>query len=148
MDDVLYIAGLESSDTPPALGPVDINVCCMQCIQTVRDYSLRKLDIRFEPECAQLPVNTSCLLLSKALTELLRKEGYERLEEEILYLFFLGVWQNDLRHGRAVARAIEQERMDVYELWKRCDRDVSFRREFIRHLATYLEPLTVELPNL
>ena len=64
------------------------------------------------------------------------------------YLFFLGVWQNDLRHGRAVARAIEQERMDVYELWKRCDRDVSFRREFIRHLATYLEPLTVELPNL
>ena len=24
------------------------------------------------------------------LTELLRKEGYERLEEEILYLFFLG----------------------------------------------------------
>lgn len=82
------------------------------------------------------------------LTELLRKEGYERLEEEILYLFFLGVWQNDLRHVRAVARAIEQERMDVYELWKRCDRDVSFRREFIRHLATYLEPLTVELPNL
>lgn len=72
VDDVLYIAGLESSDTPPALGPVDINVCCMQCIQTVRDYSLRKLDIRFEPECAQLPVNTSCLLLSKALTELLR----------------------------------------------------------------------------
>ena len=69
---MLYIAGLESSDTPPALGPVDINVCCMQCIQTVRDYSLRKLDIRFEPECAQLPVNTSCLLLSKALTELLR----------------------------------------------------------------------------
>ena len=66
------LAGLESSDTPPALGPVDINVCCMQCIQTVRDYSLRKLDIRFEPECAQLPVNTSCLLLSKALTELLR----------------------------------------------------------------------------
>jgi len=54
------------------------------------------------------------------LTTLLRKEGYERLEEEILYLFFLGVWQNDLRHGRAVARAIEQERMDVYELWKRC----------------------------
>ena len=53
-----------------------------------------------------------------------------------------------MRHGRAVARAIEQERMDVYELWKRCDRDVSFRREFIRHLATYLEPLTVELPNL
>lgn len=48
------------------------------------------------------------------LTTLLRKEGYERLEEEILYLFFLGVWQNDLRHGRAVARAIEQERMDVY----------------------------------
>ena len=72
------------------------------------------------------------------LTTLLREEGYERLEEEILYLFFLGVWQNDLRHGRAVARAIEQERMDVYELWK--------RRRFIRHLATYLEPLAVELP--
>ena len=27
------------------------------------------------------------------LTTLLREEGYERLEEEILYLFFLGVWQ-------------------------------------------------------
>lgn len=72
VDDVLYIAGLESSDTPPALGPVDINACCMQCIQAVRDCSLRKLDIRFEPECAKLPVDTSCLLLSKALTELLR----------------------------------------------------------------------------
>ena len=80
--------------------------------------------------------------------QIFHEEEYGPLEEEILYLFFLGVWQNDLRHGRAVARAIEQERMDVYELWKRCDRDVSFRREFIRHLATYLEPLTVELPNL
>ena len=80
------------------------------------------------------------------LTTLLREEGYERLEEEILYLFFLGVWQNDLRHGRAVARAIEQERMDVYELWERCHRDEAFRRRFIRHLATYLEPLAVELP--
>ena len=56
------------------------------------------------------------------------------------------VWQNDLRHGRAVARAIEQERMDVYELWERCHRDEAFRRRFIRHLATYLEPLAVELP--
>ena len=82
------------------------------------------------------------------LTTLLRKEGYERLEEEILSLFFSVVWPTDTRQGRAVARAIEQERMDVYELWKRCDRDVSFRREFIRHLATYLEPSTVELPNL
>ena len=80
------------------------------------------------------------------LTTLLREEGYERLEEEILYLFFLGVWQNDLRHGRAVNRAIEQERMDVYELWERCHRDEAFRRRFIRHLATYLEPLAVELP--
>ena len=82
------------------------------------------------------------------LTELLRKEGCERLEEEILYLFFFWGWRNDPRHGRAVARAIEQERMDVYELWDRCHRDESFRREFIRHLATYFEPSTIELPNL
>ena len=32
------------------------------------------------------------------LTTLLREEGYERLEEEILYLFFLGVWQNEDLH--------------------------------------------------
>lgn len=80
------------------------------------------------------------------LTELLREEGYERLEEEILYLFFQRVWQNDLWHGRAVARAIEQERLNVYELWERCRRDESFRRQFIRHLATYLEPITEKLP--
>lgn len=80
------------------------------------------------------------------LTTLLREEGYGRLEEEILYLFFLKVWQNDLRHGRAVARAIEQEQLDVYELWERCHRDEPFRRRFIRHLTTYLEPLTIELP--
>ena len=72
VDDVLYIAGLESSDTPPALGPVDINTCCRQCIRTVKEYNTQELDIRFEPEREKLPVNTSCLLLSKALTELLR----------------------------------------------------------------------------
>ena len=42
------------------------------------------------------------------LTELLRKEGYERLEEEILYLFFLGVWQNapfdECEHAAAYIR--------------------------------------------
>lgn len=62
------------------------------------------------------------------LTELLRKEGYERLEEEILYLFFWGSGRTTCGTAVPVARAIEQERMDVYELWKRCDRDVSFRR--------------------
>ena len=52
------------------------------------------------------------------LTELLRKEGYERLEEEILYLFFLGVWQNGadgclrtletMRSGRIVPTGVYQ----------------------------------------
>ncbi len=89
VDDVLYIAGLESSDTPPALGPVDINVCCMQCIQAVKDYSLRRLDIRFDPECGKLPVNTSCLLLSKALTELLRNAARFAPDSEITLAYTL-----------------------------------------------------------
>lgn len=72
VDDVLYIAGLESSDTPPAMGPTDINACCLQCIKNVTFSYSRQIDIRFLPAQEKFQVHTSCLLLSKAITELLR----------------------------------------------------------------------------
>lgn len=39
VDDVLYVAGLESSETPPVMGPTEINECCLECIQKVSQYS-------------------------------------------------------------------------------------------------------------
>lgn len=72
VDDVLYIAGLESSDTPPAMGPTDINECCLQCIRNVSRHNPRKANVRFIPAREKFHLHTSCLLISKAIAELLR----------------------------------------------------------------------------
>lgn len=72
VNDVLYIADLESSDNPPATAPVEINVCCLECIHNIAKSEQQQVEIRFRPGREQFRFQTSGLLLSKALTELLR----------------------------------------------------------------------------
>lgn len=75
VDDVLYISGLESTEAPPTMSPTDINVCCLQCIENVTAHNPsdpRQIDIRFVPARDKFEIHTSGLLLSKAITEMLR----------------------------------------------------------------------------
>lgn len=83
VDDVLYIAGLESSDTPPAMGPTDINECCLQCIRNVSLHSSREVNIRFIPAREKFHLHTSCLLISKAIAEMLRNAVHFAGDSEI-----------------------------------------------------------------
>ena len=72
VDDVLYIADLESSDTPPVSAQADINACCRECIRGLSKHGMAETAIRFLPEREKFTAGTSCVLLTKALTELLR----------------------------------------------------------------------------
>lgn len=72
IDDVLYIADIESSDEPPSTAPTDINACCRQSVRAVTESDPDQTAIRFQPGCEQFTAVTSRLLLTKALTELLR----------------------------------------------------------------------------
>ena len=71
VDDVLYIADLESSDTPPVSAQADINAC-RECIRGLSKHGMAETAIRFLPEREKFTAGTSCVLLTKALTELLR----------------------------------------------------------------------------
>lgn len=73
VDDVLYIADLESSDTPPAHEQTDINACCRDCIgQLSKGIPRGGAEIRFLPGNESCKGSTSRLLLTKAIAELLR----------------------------------------------------------------------------
>lgn len=71
VDDVLYIADLESSETPPVREETDIEACCRTSIRTV-ERDANTAGIRFEPGAEGFRARTSGALLTKALTELLR----------------------------------------------------------------------------
>lgn len=89
VDDVLYIAGLESSETPPAMGTTDINQCCLDCIRKVSQPSTREVNIRFVPAREQFHLHTSCLLLSKAITEILRNAVHFAADGDITLAYTL-----------------------------------------------------------
>lgn len=89
MDDVLYIAGLESSETPPAMSPTDINECCQECIQKVSQSSYRAVSIRFVPAREKFHLHTSCMLISKAITEMLRNAVHFAADGEITLAYTL-----------------------------------------------------------
>lgn len=72
VDDVLYIADLESSETPPAREEVEINDCCRDCIRKLSEHETKTPEIRFLPARNSCKTRTSGMLLGKALTELLR----------------------------------------------------------------------------
>lgn len=74
IDDVLYIADIESSEAPPSCAAVEVDTCCRRCIETLSKHTPLSTEIHFTPdkEGKSPRIRTSCLLLSKALTELLR----------------------------------------------------------------------------
>lgn len=74
IDDVLYIADIESSETPPSRAAVEVDTCCRRCIDELSKHAPLATEIRFasDGEGRSPRIRTSCLLLSKALTELLR----------------------------------------------------------------------------
>ena len=89
VDAVLYIAGLESSETPPAMSPTDINECCQECIQKVSQSSSRAVSIRFVPAREKFHLHTSCMLISKAITEMLRNAVHFAADGEITLAYTL-----------------------------------------------------------
>ena len=87
--DRLYVAGLESSETPPVMGPTEINECCLECIQKVSQYSPRAADIRFVPACEKFHLHTSRVLISKAITEMLRNAVHFAADGDITLAYTL-----------------------------------------------------------
>lgn len=72
VDDMLYISDLESTDTPPALAPTDIDECCRTSIRKVTEENPECPEIRFVPKQEAFAADTSRLMVVKLLTELLR----------------------------------------------------------------------------
>ena len=74
IDDVLYIADIESSEAPPSRAAVKVDTCCRRCIDELSKHAPLATEIRFasDGEGRSPRIRTSCLLLGKALTELLR----------------------------------------------------------------------------
>ena len=74
IDDVLYIADIESSEAPPSRAAVEVDTCCRRCIDELSKHAPLATEIRFasDGEGRSPRIRTSCLLLGKALTELLR----------------------------------------------------------------------------
>ena len=55
-----------------------------------------------------------------SLTAVLRTEGLEAAEKEILMCYFLESWQgNNTRYSRAVRRAVILNRINKYEAWEK-----------------------------
>jgi len=72
----------------------------------------------------------------ESLTALYRTRGMEALEEELLWLFFQGIWQGDTRFDRAVAKFKDTEKVDSYAEYLRCHEDDAYRvrLSFIRRI--------------
>lgn len=72
IDDVLYIADIESSEGAPEIAPTDLNDCCRHCLDRIAESVAPGTAVRFLPDGEHCTIPSSRLLLSKALTELLR----------------------------------------------------------------------------
>ena len=70
------------------------------------------------------------------LTALYREKGMTALEEEILWLFFQGVWQQyDGRFTRAIEQYKQTEQVDSYAEYLRCHGDDAYRRKRMKYIA-------------
>lgn len=80
------------------------------------------------------------------LTELYREKGMAVLEEELLWLFFQGVWQQyDGRFARAIERYKQAEQVDSYSEYLSCSDNEEYRRQLIKHIAeNYLQKIAAE----
>lgn len=81
----------------------------------------------------------------ESLTALYRERGMEALEEELLWLFFQGVWQGDTRFDRAVAQFKDTEKVDSYAEYLRCHEDDEYRAKRMKYIAAnYLQKIKTE----
>ncbi len=81
------------------------------------------------------------------LTALYREKGMAALEEELLWLFFQGVWQqqHDGRFAQAIGRYKQTEQVDSHSEYLRCHDDEAYRRERMKHIAeNYLQKIAAE----
>lgn len=81
------------------------------------------------------------------LTALYREKGLKALEEELLWLFFQGIWQqhHDGRFARAIERYGQAEQVDSHSEYLRCSEDEAYRRQRMKYIAdNYLQNITIE----
>lgn len=71
----------------------------------------------------------------ESLTTLYRERGMEALEEELLWLFFQGIWQGDNRFAQAAARFKDAEKVDSYAEYLRCHEDDEYRAKRMKYIA-------------
>jgi len=83
---------------------------------------------------------------SGPLTTLYREEGMAALEEELLWLFFQGVWQqHDGRFARAIESYRQAEQVDSHSEYLRCSKNEEYRTQLMKHIAeNYLQKIAVE----
>ena len=126
IDDVLYISDIESSDVPPSHTAVEVDTCCRRCIETLSKHSPLSTEIHFTPDETGKPlwIHTSGLLLSKALTELLRNAVRFTDPEK-----GVGLSYSLSEDGRSITFAVEdagpgvpeQEREHIFERFVKLD---------------------------
>lgn len=81
------------------------------------------------------------------LTALYREKGLKALEEELLWLFFQGIWQqhHDGRFARAIERYRQAEQVDSYSEYLRCSENKEYRKRLMKHIAkNYLQKIAAE----
>ena len=126
IDDVLYIADIESSEAPPSNAVVEVDTCCQRCIEALSKHTPLSTEIHFTPdkEGKSPRIRTSCLLLSKALTELLRNAVRFTDPEK-----GVGLSYSLSEEGRSITFAVEdagpgvpeQEREHIFERFVKLD---------------------------
>lgn len=81
------------------------------------------------------------------LTALYREKGLKALEEELLWLFFQGIWQqhHDGRFARAIERYGQAEQVDSHLEYLRCSGDDAYRKQRVKYIAdNYLQNINIE----
>ena len=81
------------------------------------------------------------------LTTLYCEKGLGALEEELLWLFFQGIWQqqHDGRFARAIERYKQTESVDSYSEYLYCSENEEYRKQLMKHIAeNYLQKIAAE----
>lgn len=83
----------------------------------------------------------------ESLTAVYREKGLKALEEELLWLFFQGIWQqhHDGRFARAIESYRQAEQVDSYPEYLRCSGDDAYRKQRMKYIAdNYLQNINIE----
>lgn len=80
------------------------------------------------------------------LTAVYREKGLKALAEELLWLFFQGVWQqHDGRFARAIESYRQAEQVDSYAEYLRCSENEKYRKRLMKQIAeNHLQKIAAE----